>query len=69
MIVKVVPLAAQDGIAFDLILDTGYVKQFTLSDYELRAYRASVADVIEATVLQWLAENDYQDDEVSIIYC
>lgn len=70
MQVRVVPLPAEHGgIKFDLILDTGHAVTISLTEYELRAYRASVADVIEQKVLDYLREFDYDAESVQIIYC
>lgn len=69
MIVKVVPLPCEQGLKFDIILPDMYVVTIRMEEYELRAHRASIADVIEIKVLEWLAQNDYEDDEVVIVYC
>lgn len=69
MIVKVVPLPVQQGLKFDLILPDGYIVTIRMEEYEVRAHRASVADVIELKVLEWLAQNDYEDEEVVIVFC
>ena len=50
MTVKVVPLAAQQGLKFDLILPDGYVVTILMDEYEVRQYRGNVADVIEAKI-------------------
>lgn len=70
MEVKVIALPAQQGIKFDLILPYNYVVTITMDEYEVRHYRSgSIADVIEQKVLDFLRQNDYPVDTVSIIYC
>jgi uncharacterized protein YqiB (DUF1249 family) len=70
MTVKVVPLEAIQGtLKFDLILETGHVTTLTVGEYEIRHYRsASIAEVIEQKVLDWLAQNDYETDSISIVF-
>jgi hypothetical protein len=72
MTVKVVPLPAQQGLKFDVILEGGYVKTFNMDDYELRQYRGlSIADVIEQKVIDLLAQLGYNNTSAhfSIIFC
>lgn len=70
MTVRVVPLPAEHGgLKFDLILDSGHIVTIELHEYELRAYRASISDVIEQKVLDYLREFDYDAESVHIIYC
>lgn len=69
MIVKVVPLPSQQGVKFDLILPTGHVATIAADEYQLRAFRASMAEVVEALVLEWLSSNDFEVDSVSIVFC
>jgi hypothetical protein len=67
--IKVVPLPCEHGgVKFDLILPTGHVTTLEMEAYELRSYRASIADVIAVRVKQWLADNDQPDDDFSIIF-
>jgi hypothetical protein len=67
--VKVVPLAAQQGLKFDLILPDGYVVTILMDEYEVRQYRGNVTDVIEAKVLDWMIQNDYTIGNVKLIFC
>ena len=70
MILKVVPLPAQQGIKFDLILPDYFVVTLAMDDYELRAYGSvSMTEAIELRVLQWLRDNNYNEDGISILFC
>lgn len=57
------------GLKFDVVLSDGYIVTMEMNDYEIRAYRGSIADVIEAKILDWLDLNGYDKETVSIIYC
>ncbi len=67
--VRVVPLPVQQGLKFDLILPDGYVVTISMDEYEVRAYRGSVSDVIYAKVIDWLENNDYPTTNVQVIFC
>lgn len=69
MTVRVVPLPAQQGLKFDLILPDGYIVTISMDDYEVRQYRGSIADVIYAKVLDWMDLNGYTADKLHITYC
>lgn len=69
MIVKVVPLAAQQGLKFDLILPDGYVVTISMDEYEVRHYRGSISEVIYAKVADWMMVNGYPDEMLKIVFC
>lgn len=69
MTIKVIPLPALQGLKFDVVLPDGYIVTMEMDDYQIRQYRGSIADVIEAKVLDWLDLNGYTRDSVAIIYC
>lgn len=69
MTVTVVPLPAQHGLKFDLILPDGYIVTFELDEYQIRAYRGSIADVLRAHIESWLEQNEYSVDNLQIVFC
>lgn len=70
MLVKVIPLPTQVGIKFDVCLESGYAKTFELDDYAVRQYRgASITEIIEQIVLDFLQELGHTTDSISIIFC
>lgn len=68
-IVKVIPLPVQQGLQFDVVLPDGYIITMTMDEYEVRQYRGSVADVIEAKVLDWMEQNEYTTSNLQFIFC
>ena len=71
MNIRVVPLPnhQSQGIKFDALFEDGYIKTFEVDEYKLRHYRsASIADIIEQILLDYLADNGYSIDSVSITY-
>lgn len=70
MTIKVVPLHAHQGIKFDLILPDHYAVTIELSEADIRHIGPySMTHIVELRVLAWLAENNYETDSVSIIFC
>lgn len=70
MILKVVALPCVQGIKFDLILEAGYVVTLACDEAELRLMGPiSIANAIELKVLQWLRDNDYSTDNISLVFC
>lgn len=69
MTLKVVPLPALEGIKFDVIMEDLCVVTLALEDEQLRQYRCSVSQAIEAHVREWLAQHNYAVDELQIIFC
>lgn len=72
MIVRVIPLeyTQPDGLKFDVIVEDGYAKTFTVDAYKIRHYRgASIAEIIEQIVLDYVEELGYSKESVQIVFC
>lgn len=70
MTIKIVPLPTPQGLKFDIITQDGYVKSIEMDDYEVRQFRgATIADIIEHKVLDFLHQAGYTVDTVTIVYC
>lgn len=68
MTLKVVPLPALHGIKFDVIFEDYYVVTMEMDDQQLRQHRCGVADAITLHIKQWLAERDYDVDDLYVIF-
>ena len=66
MNVTVVPLPVPAGLKFDLILPDGYIVTIEMDDYQIRAYRGSIMDVLRAKILDWLEQHDYGTENLTI---